>query len=81
MLCARCWIASETGCPATTVSASSKDPAFAAPGGPLSVLEANVEAGLSSEQADESGGPEGSVGCRVTKAARRLSLEALPHHQ
>ena len=64
-----------------SVSASSKDPAFAAPGRPLSVLGATAEAGLSSEQADESGGPEGSGGCRVTKAARRLSPEALPHHQ
>ena len=47
----------------TTVSASSKDPAFAAPERPLSVLGANTETGLSSEQIDESGGPEGSVGC------------------
>ena len=64
-----------------SVSASYNDAAFAAPGRPLSFLGANAEAGLNSEQADESGGPEGSVGCRVTKAARRLSLEALPHHQ
>ena len=47
----------------TTVIASSKDPAFAAPERPLSVLEANAEAGLRSVQADESGSPEGSVGC------------------
>ena len=65
----------------TTVSAPSKDPAFAAPERPLSALGADVEAGLSSEQTDESGGPEGSVGCRAKKAARRPSLEALFHHR
>ena len=36
----------------TTVSASSEDPAFAAPERPLSVLGANAEAGLSSVQAE-----------------------------
>ena len=65
----------------TTVSTSSNDSPFAAPERLVSVLAANAEAGLSSEQTDESGSPEGSVGCRATKAARRLSLEALPHHQ
>ena len=65
----------------TTVSAPSKDPAFAAPEWPLSVLGTDVEAGLSSEQTDESGGPEGSVGCPTTKAAGRLSLETLFHHR
>ena len=57
----------------TTVNSPSRDPVFAAPERPLSVLGAIVEAGLSSEQTDESGGPEGSVGCRATKAVRRLS--------
>ena len=38
-----------------------------------SVLGAIVEAGISSEQTDELGGPEGSVGCRATKAFGRLS--------
>ena len=65
----------------TTVSTSSNDSPFAAPERLVSVLAANAEAGLSSEQTDESGSPEGSVGCRATKAARRLSLEALPHYQ
>ena len=56
----------------TTVSAPSKDPAFAAPERPLSTLGAYVEAGLSSEQTDESGGPRGQCwlpcekGCRKT---------------
>ena len=57
----------------TTVSASSKDPEFAAPKQPLSVLAANAEARLSKRQAGELGAPEGSVGCRATKAAGRLS--------
>ena len=65
----------------TTLRAPSKDPAFAAPERPLSVLGANAEAGLSREQTNESGGPEGSVGCRATKAAGRFSLEALSHHR
>ena len=65
----------------TTVSASSKDPAFAAPEQPPSVLAANVEAGLTKKQAGELEAPERSVRCRATKIAGRLSLEALPHHQ
>ena len=65
----------------TTVSAPSNDPAFAAPERPLSAVGADVEAGLSSEQTDESGDLEGSVGCPVTKAAGRLSLKALFHHR
>ena len=65
----------------TTVSAPSKDPAFAAPEWPLSVLGTDVEAGFSSEQTDELGGPEGSGCCPSTKAAGRLSLETLFHHR
>ena len=65
----------------TTVRAPSQDPAFAAPERPLSVLGEYVAAGLSSEQTDESGGPEGSVACRATKAAGRPSLKALFHHR
>ena len=59
----------------TTVTAPSKDHAFAAPERSLSVVRADVEVGLSSEQTDESGGPEGRVGCPATKAAGRLSLK------
>ena len=48
-----------------TVSAPSKDPPYAAPEWPLSFLGADAEAGPSREQTNDSGGPEGSVGCRA----------------
>ena len=60
----------------TTLSTSSKDPAFAAPERTLSVLVANAEAGLRKRQAGKLGAPESSVGCRATKVAGTLSLEA-----